>query len=200
MRKYLRVTLVAAVLLALGAVAALVGRSLWQQHQMEILQQTLKMLPGVSQHIRNFRQVKMKDGRKVWEVAASDARYFDDNDSIVVHGPVLSWYLEDGRRIGLEGDEGRIQLDKGDVARVELDGNIQVFLAGYEVRAERAVYDRSTDLITVPGAVQITGRALEVRGRDMEVNIDNQQLSLRENVSTVMQPALLREKEPKGAS
>lgn len=200
MRKYLRVTLVAAVILALGSVAALVGRSLWQQHQMEILQQTLEMLPGVSQHIRNFRQVKMKDGRKVWEVAASDARYFDDNDSIVVRGPVLSWYLEDGRRIGLEGDEGRIQLDKGDVARVELEGNIQVFLADYEVRAERAVYDRSTDLITVPGAVQITGRALDVRGRDMEVNIDNQQLSLRENVSTVMQPARLREKEPKGAS
>jgi LPS export ABC transporter protein LptC len=200
MRKYLRVTLIAAVLVTLGAVGALVGRNLWRQHQKEILQQTLEMLPGVSQHIRDFRQVKMKDGRKVWEVAATDARYFDDSDSIVVRGPVLSWYLEDGRRVGLEGDEGRIRLDKGNVAHVELDGNIQVFLADYQVRADRALYDHTTDLITVPGVVEITGRALEVRGRDMEVSIDNQHLSLRENVSTVMHPAQLRQKTPNDPS
>jgi LPS export ABC transporter protein LptC len=200
MRKYLRVTLFATVFLAVGGIAALVARSMWQQHQQELLQPMLEILPGVSQHIRDFRQTKMEDGRKVWEVVAADARYFDDTDTVVVRGPVLSWYLKDGRRIGLEGDEGRIQLERGDVTRVELEGNIQVFLADYEVRTERAVYDRATDLITAPGDVEIKGRGLDLQGRGMDVRVSDQQLSLRQNVSMVMQPALLRQKHSPGAS
>lgn len=194
MRKYFRLGLIAAVLLVLGSVVVLVGHSVWQQHQNQLVQQALKMLPGVSQHIRDFRQVKIKDGRKVWEVAAAEASYFDDSDSIVVRAPVLAWYLKDGRRIGLQGDEGRIELESGDVARVEVRGNIRVFLADYAVRAERALYERATNHITAPGVVQISGRAFDVRGRDMKVSIDEQQLSLGGDVSTVMHPASLREK------
>jgi LPS export ABC transporter protein LptC len=200
MRKYLRATLLAAAFVAVGGITALVARSMWEQHRKELLQPMLEVLPGVSQHIRDFRQTKMENGRKVWEVAAADARYFDDTDTVVVRGPVLSWYLKDGRRIGLEGDEGRIRLERGDVMRVEVEGNIQVFLADYEVRTERAVYDRATDLITAPGDVSIQGRGLDLHGRGMDVKVSDQQLSLRQNVSMVLQPALLRQKHPKSAS
>jgi len=196
MRKYLRFGFALAFLLSLASVGGLVARSMWQQHQKDLLQRGLEILPGVSQHIQDFRRVKMKDGRKVWEVAAADARYFDETDTVVVRGAVLSWYLEDGRRIGLEGDEGHILLDHGDVSRVELQGGIQVFLADYRVRAENAVYDRATDLITAPGDVEITGDALELRGRGMQVQVKNQKLSLEHNVSMVMQPARLRDPHP----
>jgi LPS export ABC transporter protein LptC len=197
MRKYLRIILVLAFLTGLGSVGALVARSMWQQHRKELLLTGLEILPGVSQHIQDFRRVKMKDGRKVWEVAAADARYFDETNTVVVRGAVLSWYLEDGRRIGLEGDEGRIELEHGDVARVELAGGIQVFLADYQVRAESAVYDRASDQITAPGEVEISGEALHLRGRGMHVHVKNQTLSLEHNVSMVMQPALLRGSHPK---
>lgn len=197
MRKYLRLSFAMAFLLGLGSVGALVARSMWQQQQQkDLLQLGLEILPGVSQHIQDFRRVKMKDGRKVWEVAAADARFFDDTDTVVVRGPVLSWYLEDGRRIGLEGDEGRILLEDGDVARVELEGGIQVFLADYHVQAENAVYDRESDVITAPGDVEITGDALELRGRGMQVRVHDQHLSLEQNVSMVMQTARLRDRHP----
>jgi LPS export ABC transporter protein LptC len=197
MRKYLRMTLVLAFLIGLSSVGTLVARSMWRQHQKELLLRGLEILPGVSQHIQDFRRVKMKDGRKVWEVAAADARYFDATNTVVVRGPVLSWYLEDGRRIGLEGDEGRIVLEDGDVARVELTGGIEVFLADYRVHAETAIYDRAADLITAPGAVEIDGDVLALRGRGMRVHVKNQTLSLDQNVSMVMQPARLRESHPK---
>ena len=34
-------------------------------------------LPDVAQHIQNFRRVKLKDGKAVWEVQAEDAQYTD---------------------------------------------------------------------------------------------------------------------------
>ena len=197
MRKYLRLALALAFLVAVGSVGALVARSMWKQHRAELLQTALEVLPGVSQHIQDFRRVKMKDGRKVWEVAAADAQYFDESNTVVVRGAVLSWYLEDGRRIGLEGDQGRIVLDHGDVSRVELDGGIEVYLADYKVHADSAVYDRTTDLITAPGEVEITGDALELRGKKMQVHVKNQKLSLEQDVSMVMQPARLREPKSK---
>lgn len=197
MRKYLRVAVVVAFLLGLGGVGSLVARSMWQHHRLDLLQRGLEILPGVSQHIQDFRRVKMKDGRKVWEVAAADARYFDETNTVVVRGAVLSWYLEDGRRIGLEGDEGRIVLEDGDVTRVELKGGIDVFLADYRVHADSAVYDRSTDLITAPGDVEIVGDSLQLQGRGLQVQVKNQKLSLEHNVSMVMQPAHLRPPRPR---
>jgi LPS export ABC transporter protein LptC len=192
MRKYLRLGLGLALFLGLGTVAALVLTIMWQRPEAVLLERGLEILPGVSQHLQNFRRVKMKDGRKVWEVAAADARYFDETNTVVVRGPVLSWYLEDGRRVGLEGTEGRILLDKGDVARVELEGDIQVFLADYRVAADAAVYDRATDRITAPGVVEISGDALRLRGEGLEIRVKDQRLLLQQDVSMVMQPALLR--------
>ena len=192
MRKYLRLGLGLTLVAGLGTVIALVAVTMSHRSEIELLQRGLEILPGVSQHLQNFRRVKMKDGRKVWEVAAADARYFDAENTVVIRGAVLSWYLEDGRRVGLEGTEGRILLEKGDVVRVELEGDIQVILADYRVTADSAVYDRATDRITAPGVIEITGEALHLRGEGLEIQVKDQRLQLQQNVSMVMQPALLR--------
>ena len=42
-------------MLLLATVGILVGRSLWQQRKRDLLQQAVEFLPGVSQHIQDFR-------------------------------------------------------------------------------------------------------------------------------------------------
>src|SRR3990172_1935015 len=111
MRKRLHLIVMASVTLLLASVALLVGRSLWQQRKRDLMQHAVELLPGVSQHIQDFGRVKVQDGRKVWEVAATDAQYFDEDKTVVVRGAVLQWFLKDGRKVGLKGDEGRIILD-----------------------------------------------------------------------------------------
>ena len=192
MRKRLRIVIVAIVVLLLGSVGALVGRSMWQQHKKDVIQHGLEFLPGVSQHIQDFRRVKIQDGRKVWEVAAQDAQYFDEDKVIVVRGATLRWFLKDGRVIGLKGDEGRILLDGREVAQVELSGSIEVSLADYTIRAARAVYDHQRSVISAPGAIQISGRAVELTGTGMEVDVDAQRLTLLHRVSMQVQPAILK--------
>jgi len=96
----------------------LVARNVWEHKRRDLARQALELVPGVSQQIRDFRRVKMQDGRKVWEVAAKEAQYYDAEHAVVVRAVVLQWFLDDGRVIGLTGDEGRIVLAEHDVTRV----------------------------------------------------------------------------------
>jgi LPS export ABC transporter protein LptC len=193
MRKRVRLSLMALVGLLLGGVGILVGHSLWQQHQRALTQKGLEFLPGVSQHIRDFHRMKIQDGRKVWEVSAQDAQYFQEDNLVVVREAAMELYLGDGRSIGLKGDEARIVLNGREVERVELNGSIEVKASGYLVRTDRATYDQTRDVIFTPGAVEISGRALQLRGDRMEVQVDTERVTLLRNVSMRLEPALLKE-------
>jgi LPS export ABC transporter protein LptC len=192
MRKHVRLSIIGLVAVLLGGVGFLVGQSLWQQHQRELTQKGLEFLPGVSQHIRDFHRVKVQDGRKMWEVSAQDAQYFQDDNLVVVRDALMELYLRDGRTIGLKGDEARILLDHRDVRRVELNGSIEVTASDYVVRTDRATYDHSRNVISAPGAVEITGRALQLHGDRMEVEVDAERVTLFQHVLMHLQPALLK--------
>jgi LPS export ABC transporter protein LptC len=193
MRKPLRLTVIALVASLLFGIGALVGRSLWQQHRQDVARATLEFLPGVSQHIQDFHRVKVQDGRTVWEVAAADAQYKEDEQTIVVRDAALQLFLADGRRLGLQGMEGQILLDGREISRVDLDGAIQLTFADYVMRTEHATYDHQKRMISTPGVVNISGGALQVRGDRMEVEVDAERLTLRDNVSMQIQPALLKQ-------
>ncbi len=192
MRKRLRSTLIAVVVLLLFAVGVLVGRSLWRQHQQDVARAGLEFLPGVSQHIQDFHRVKVQDGRTVWEVAADDAQYKEDEQTVLVRGAMVRLFLKDGRTLGLKGDEGRIQLEGRELTRVDLDGGIEVTFADYVMRTEHATYDHQQKMISTPGAVEISGQAVRLHGDQMEVDVDTQRLTLRRMVSMQVQPALLK--------
>ncbi|HXQ21180.1 MAG TPA: LPS export ABC transporter periplasmic protein LptC, partial [Candidatus Acidoferrales bacterium] len=183
MRKRLRLVMISIVVLLLAAVGGLVGRSLWQQGQQDAAQKGLEFLPGVAQHIQDFHRVKVQDGRKVWEVSAQDAQYFEEDKAVVVRDAMMQLFTKDGRVVGLKGSEARITLDGRDVSRVDLSGDIQVTLADYIVRTDRATYDYSRELISTPGAVEISGRGVQLHGDRMEVQVRPERVTLLQNVS-----------------
>ncbi len=193
MRSHLRHVVLGTVALLLAAVGAAVVYNLHQQRRREHLPPGFELIPGVSQHIQDFHRVKMEDGRKVWEIAAKDARYFDDQNMVVVREALLQLFLKDGRIVGLRGNEARIMLDKREVSRVELSGDIALSLADYTARTQTAVYDHLHDRIVAPGGVEITGRALQLHGGGMAVDVQNERVTLLHHVSMAVQPALLKQ-------
>lgn len=195
MRKSIQLGILVTVVLLLCALGFLVGRSLWQQHRRELAQHGLEFLPGVSQHIRDFRRVKLQDGRKVWEISAQDAQYFQEDNLIVVRDARMELSRRDGSTIGLKGNEARIEIVGREVKRVELNGAIEVTASGYIVRTDHAIYDHERKLISSPAAVEISGRALHLRGDSMEVQVDDEHVTLFHNVSMHLEPALLKQGE-----
>ncbi len=190
--KSLRRMLVAIIAVLLAAVGVLVGRTMWQQYDRDLAAKGLEFLPGVSQHIQDFHRVKVRDGRKVWEVSADDAQYFDEEKTVVVRDAAIQLFLSDGRIVGLRGDEGRILLDGREISEVQLNGQIEVTLADYVVHTARATYYHDRQVISVPTPVDISGNALHLRGDRMEIDVSNQSVSLLSNIAMRLEPALLK--------
>jgi len=188
MRKPLRLFILLIVLVSVGTIVTLAGQAIWRQKQAELVAKGLELLPGVMQRLQNFRRVKVIDDRKVWEVAAKDAQYYEAENMVLVRGAAIHLYLEDGRSIGMEGSEGRVYLEGKDVLRVELTGGIEVTMADYKVRTDAAVYDQGRELVSAPGPVEITGTGVDVTAQGMEINLATKRLRLLSQVAMNLTP------------
>lgn len=188
MRKHLRLLLIGVVVLLLGGIAFLIGNSLRAQWKQEAVQGALDLIPNVAQRLQDFHRIKTQDGRKVWEVAAREAQYSENEDQVTVREPMVKLYLNDGRAVGLSGHQGVLLLSGRELKEVDLTGGIEVQFADYTVRTDRARYQRETDLIWSPTPVEIEGRDLQLRGDRMEVDVSAQRLRLFRHVTMTLRP------------
>jgi LPS export ABC transporter protein LptC len=174
---------VAAALVAIGyQVSRSIGRRARTWHDLGA-----DFLPQAAQHIRNFRRVKVENGRMVWEITAQDATYFEKQDEVIVREPRVTLFVVDGgRQAHIAGTEGRLTLDGREVRTLTLRGTVVVQLDDLKLVTDEATYDRAHDLIRAPGAVTITGQTLDIRGRGMEFEIAPQHMRLLDDVHTVV--------------
>jgi len=188
-RRRVRRALGVAVLVAVGAVGVQLGRNLWAQHLRSLRTNAIDFLPEVAQRIQNFRRVKMEGDRKVWEVAAREAQYFEDDQQIVVREPEVSFYLKgDQGAVSLKGNEGKILLAGREMQRVDLTGQIELRFQDYLVKTDRATYAQESDTVVTP-SVAVSGEGLVLRGSRMTVEMATQRLRVEGNVETVLERA-----------
>jgi LPS export ABC transporter protein LptC len=186
-RKRLRAALLIVVGAALGGIGYLVSRNVVAHRGNPLAELGSDFLPQVAQRIQNFRRVKVEHGRMVWEITAKDAQFFEPENQIVVLEPQVTFFMkEQGRQAHLRGAEGRITLAGHEMSALMLRGTVVVQLGDMQLETEEATYDRTKDLITSPGDVTIHGRALDVRGRGMEVQVGPQQMRLLRDVHTTV--------------
>jgi LPS export ABC transporter protein LptC len=130
----------------------------------------------------------MEGDRKVWEVAAREAQYFEEDRQIVVEAPEVSFYVKDDQGVvSVKGKQGTIVLDGREMERVDLDGSIELRFRDYLVRTDRAFYQRAEDSVVSPGAVQVTGDGLSLSGERMTVEMGSQRVRFEGNVRTVLE-------------
>lgn len=197
MKARLRIAILLALIVMLGGMALMVHRAFRTNSEFELAQKALELVPDAAQRIKDFRRVQVgSDGRKEWEIAAAEARYFEQDQKVVVRGPLLRLYLKDGRSVGIQGDEAVILLDGKDLRTVDLNGSIEVSLADYVMRTASAHYDRGQDRISSPEEVEISGGDVDARGVGMQVDVGSQKFRLLNDVQMVVQP---RREEDRGA-
>jgi LPS export ABC transporter protein LptC len=141
-----------------------------------------------AQRMQNFRRAKIRDGKKVWEIAARQARYAEDSREIIVEAPEVSLYFRDGEVIALRCREGRVYLDTGEkeVTRMELVGDLEMRLGDFSIKTPSAVYESDRNTISSPDPVQITGRGFSVEGQGYTVDVDEKRVTLNAEVRTTV--------------
>lgn len=183
------VTALAAALLIGGVVYHLFVTMRIQHHNQRLLEKIRKeVVPEADQRMQNFRRVQVRDGRKIWEIAAHQARYFEANGELVVEAPEVSFYLNDGEVITLRCGEGRLHMGKDEkaITQMELKNELQIQVGDFSLRTQEAVYDSEHDTISSPGAVQITSRGLLVEGQGYTVDVADKRLTLNADVRTTL--------------
>ncbi len=186
-RTQVRRLLIVAVMLALSTLGFFVGRTIISRQADAERQARVELEPDVSQRIEHFRRVKVKDGRKVWELTAQEAEYLSEQGEVVVASPRLAFYSGDGRDIQVRGKEGHIFLSDGDVQRIEVSGGIEVTVGEYFVATEKAIYFENINSIIAPGLVNLKSAALALAGNGMMLELNEQRVRFLRGVTTTFQ-------------
>lgn len=143
---------------------------------------------AVSQRMSEFRRIKMKDGRKVWEIAARQARYLTDSNTVVIDSPEISFYFRDGETVELNCREGTIHLheETQDLVRIDLNGGLTMQVGDVLFTTDRAVYDHQDNTIVSDGVLNVAGEGFTVAGRGYSVTVDTKRLVLDADVRTTV--------------
>jgi len=189
MRTNLRRIVVGMLVLVMAIGAGLVARNMWRQHRVDLALEAIELLPDVAQRIQNFHRAKIDGDRKVWEVSAKEARYFEDDGMVAVESPVIGVYPEEGRQISMRGRSGKVYLEDKDLERVEVEGGIEVEIDDYSLRTEFARYEADADRIVVPGTVRVESARIEFDGEEMEVDLAAERLRVSKKVRMLLWPA-----------
>lgn len=194
-RGRVRAALIAVVMLSLGSLGFVLGRTLVERDRAERSLPAQDLLPEVSQRIREFRRVKVADGRKVWELKAREAQYFEAEAEVVVSDPEVAFYDED-ETVRLVGREGRVKLDGTELAKLDLNGGVAVEVGGYRLETEQALYDRESNSIVAPKGIHISGSDVDLTGKVLVVELGAQRVRIVGNVKTTFE----RSAEPGAAA
>jgi len=140
------------------------------------------------QRMQDFRRTKVRDGKKVWEIVARQARYSQERQEVIVEGPEFSLYLKDGEVIALKSQEARVHLDsKGqEVSRIELKGNLEMRVGDFSIKTQEATFENERNTIVSDGTVQIDGPGLSVAGQGYMVDVAEKRLTLNADVQTTI--------------
>jgi LPS export ABC transporter protein LptC len=192
-RGQVRFVVALAALLLIGIVGYRLARSLHAQRESE------RQLPdiaavnptgrdSVDQRMENFRRIKMKDGQKVWEIAARQAYYFEKTGEIGVEAPEVWLYFKDGETVALRCREGRVYLDTSaqEVTRMELKGDLELRIGDLSLNTQEAIYESTPNIISSAAPVHIAGNGFTAEGQGYTVDVAAKRLTLNAEVQTTV--------------
>jgi LPS export ABC transporter protein LptC len=144
--------------------------------------------PETEQRMQNFRRVKVRDGKKVWEIAARQARYSGESGEVTVDAPEVALYFGDGEVIALRCREGRVYLNAGEqeVTRIELKGDLEMRIGDFLLNTQEAVYESEHNIISSSAPVQVVGRGFTVEGQGYTIAVADKRLTLNAAVRTTL--------------
>lgn len=184
-RTWARGALIAAVTLALVTLGFVLGRTMVERRA-STLSDGPHLRPEVSQRIGDFRRVKVKDGRKVWELTASEAEYLEDQAKVLVTRPQVAFFGTSGENVEIKGREGRIYVSGNNIEKIELGGGIEVKVGDYLVRTAEAIYLQPQDVIVSQGPVEISGSSFALDGHGMVIELGRERLQFVNGVKTTL--------------
>lgn len=162
-----------------------------------IMNQNTTLIPGQSETPQNpnnslfalkqFHRSEMKDGRKVWEVTATQGEYFPAESAARVKDAHVLLYRKGGEVVQIDTKEALLHLQAGTLSRAETSGGVKiVYNDKLTITTEVANFDREKNIVFAPGLVEIRGEMMDISGNVLNADVEKKEMTLSENVVSVI--------------
>lgn len=189
-RNQVRFVLGVSVLALIAVLGYLGSQSRHESETQRLLDEISSQAAGddAVQRMSEFRRIKMEDGEKVWEIAARQARYLADNNTVIIDSPEILLYFRDGETVMLRCQEGTLHLheETQDLLRIDLHGELRMQVGDISFTTDRAVYDHQNNTIASDGVLHVVGEGFTIEGRGYSVAVDTKQLFLNSDVRSTV--------------
>ncbi len=188
-RRLVRALLLALVVIGVPAVYLRSGSRVALQDLIDVARFRATALPELVQRIRDFHRVVTRNGEKLLELSAKEARYFRDETAVEIIEPQIVFF-DKGEPVGeISGTRGRIVLNGNDVVAVSMHGSVRFRLADFVVETGELTYDRRSERIVARGPSAIRSPELTLRGAGITVDLRAQTLVVEEDVDMALHKA-----------
>ena len=123
---------------------------------------------GTNIVLGEVRHTAVREGRKEWVLEASSAQYSETSKEAVFNDVKVTFFMDDGGEVYLEGQKGTINTASNDMQVV---GDVRVLKDDQTLMTERIDYNHETRYLTSPSEVRILGRNFDLRADRMQVDL-----------------------------
>lgn len=162
--------LLAALLLGIVILTGLVVRGYVKYR--EFKKNPAKLIEAIPQGtnivLGEVRHTAVRDGKKEWILEASSAHYSENTREAVFTDVKVTFFMDNGEAINLEGQKGTIDTERNDM---QVTGHVRVTKGDYTLLTENIEYDHKTRHITSQSPVRIVSRSFELQADAMQVDL-----------------------------
>lgn len=158
---------------------------LWKGSRQKQVRMSSALAPSESEMtLSGIEFTEIEEGRKRWNLRASEAIYFQDEQRSELKDVHLVFFLENGEEIQLQSHEGTLYAGTKDI---ELIGNVEAQVPrGYRLTTQRAFYRHSEKRIYSETALKVEGPNLQLTGNHWEYQIASQTAEIQGAVNVTL--------------
>ncbi|MGA1875544.1 MAG: LPS export ABC transporter periplasmic protein LptC [bacterium] len=118
-----------------------------------------------------------------WNLKAEKAELYEKEGVAYLKNITLAYSVENGKKIVLTGDRGRINLSE---KRVFLEGNVKASSYEIQLKTEALSWLREERMLMTEEPVWLRNENVEITGRGMVADMDLWKIKLKEEVKTTI--------------
>ena len=134
--------------------------------------------------LTDMEYTEMQKGRRIWNLKASEAKYFQEDQKTALSRVELVFFLESGEEIHLESQHGILYAGSKDI---ELWGQVHAaFPQDYELTTEKAYYRHAENEISSDAAILVTGPDMKLAGMKWKYAIPERRAFLEGQIQATL--------------
>ena len=135
--------------------------------------------------LNSFDYCDVREGSARWILRAARAHYFHDKQETVLSQVNAIFYLRDGGKVELQGEQGIFHNDSNNM---EISGHVYLrYGDDYTLITDRLFYDRDKELIHTAASVFLEGQGITLKGQGMRLEIATRTVRILKNIETTLQ-------------